>query len=85
LWRVSVVDYVNDLRYRSLPTYHRKQCVQSFNVFDFLQEIVRQVPDLSASTASADGHPIVKRRFALIELLCFSGSFIVISDFYKLS
>lgn len=45
-----------------MSSSHLKQCVQSFNVFDFLREIVHRVPDLSASTAGADCQSIVKRR-----------------------
>jgi len=42
----------------------RKQCVQTFNVFDFLKDIVSKVPDLGGSVANGDDHT-VKRRFVL--------------------
>lgn len=42
----------------------RKQCVQSFNVFDFLREIVSKVPDYGGGTdAAGEERPIARRRF----------------------
>lgn len=46
----------------------RKQCVQTFNVFDFLKDIVSKVPDLGGSVANGDDHT-VKRRCALVNTL----------------
>lgn len=40
----------------------RKQCVQSFGVFDFLRDIVRRVPDLGGSEAGGHDKSLVKKR-----------------------
>jgi len=42
--------------------------VQTFNVFDFLKDIVGKVPDLGGSVANGDDHT-VKRRCALVNAL----------------
>jgi hypothetical protein len=42
---------------------YRKQCVQTFNVFDFLKDIVSKVPDLGGSEASGEDRSVAKRRF----------------------
>lgn len=36
--------------------------MQSFNVFDFLREIVSKVPDLGCSDASGEDRSAAKRR-----------------------
>lgn len=41
----------------------RKQCVQTFNDFDFLKDIVSKVPDLGGHVASGDDRIVCKRRF----------------------
>lgn len=46
-----------------MPKTHRKQCVQRFNVFDFLREIVSKVPDLGCSDAGGEDRSASKRRF----------------------
>lgn len=40
----------------------RKQCVQSFNVFDFLRDTVRKVPDLGGAEAANEDRTAAKRR-----------------------
>lgn len=45
------------------PWLCRKQCVQTFNVFDFLKDIVSKVPDLGGSVATGDDQTVTKRRF----------------------
>ena len=47
------------------PCLCRKQCVQTFNVFDFLKDIVSKVPDLGGSGATSDDRSVTKRRFVL--------------------
>uniref|UniRef100_A0A3N7FHW1 Transcription factor CBF/NF-Y/archaeal histone domain-containing protein n=1 Tax=Populus trichocarpa TaxID=3694 RepID=A0A3N7FHW1_POPTR len=47
---------------KTLNSLHLKQCVQTFNVFDFLREIVSKVPDLGGPDAAFDEHGIGKRR-----------------------
>ena len=37
--------------------------MQTFNVFDFLKDIVSKVPDLGGSVATGDDHAVTKRRF----------------------
>ena len=44
---------------------YRKQCVQTFNVFDFLREIVSKVPDLGGPDAAGDERGVSKRRFGI--------------------
>lgn len=44
----------------SVPELHRKQCIQSFNVFDFLKDVVSRVPDLGGSDGGAES--ATKRR-----------------------
>ena len=52
----------------------RKHCVQSYNVFDFLRDIVSRVPDYGHghghghSDAGADGGALPKRRFEVHSL-----------------
>jgi hypothetical protein len=50
---------------------YRKQCVQTFNVFDFLREIVSKVPDLGGPDAAFDEHGIGKRRFGMSSLVSY--------------
>ncbi|XP_076924014.1 uncharacterized protein LOC143586331 [Bidens hawaiensis] len=45
---------------KTLNSMHLKQCVQSFNVFDFLRDTVGKVPDLGGSDAAGESAP--KRR-----------------------
>lgn len=45
---------------------YRKQCVQAFNVFDFLKDIVSKVPDLGGSEAAGEDRSVTKRRFGKI-------------------
>ncbi|XLS99911.1 hypothetical protein HN51_049263 [Arachis hypogaea] len=40
----------------------RKHCVQTFNVFDFLKDILNKVPDLGGSGATGDDRSIPKKR-----------------------
>ncbi|XLS99915.1 hypothetical protein HN51_049267 [Arachis hypogaea] len=39
-----------------------KHCVQTFNVFDFLKDILNKVPDLGGSGATGDDRSIPKKR-----------------------
>ena len=46
--------------------YYRKHCVQSYNVFDFLRDIVSRVPDYGhghSSDAAGEERTISRRRF----------------------
>ena len=55
-----------DVNLRCLKVYpcmYRKQCVQAFNVFDFLKDIVSKVPDLGGSEAAGEDCSVAKRRF----------------------
>lgn len=53
----------------------RKHCVQSYNVFDFLRDVVSRVPDYGHghghghAEAGADDRAISKRRFE-VQYLC---------------
>uniref|UniRef100_A0A6M2FC23 Transcription factor CBF/NF-Y/archaeal histone domain-containing protein n=1 Tax=Populus davidiana TaxID=266767 RepID=A0A6M2FC23_9ROSI len=47
---------------KTLNSLHLKQCVQTFNVFDFLREIVCKVPDLGGPDAAGDERGVAKRR-----------------------
>nr|XP_043630533.1 dr1-associated corepressor-like [Erigeron canadensis] len=49
-------------RAKTLNSAHLKQCVQSFNVFDFLRDIVSKVPDLGGTDAAGEDRPATKRR-----------------------
>lgn len=48
---------------------YRKQCVQKFNVFDFLREIVSKVPDLGGSDTAGEERSVAKRRFESVILV----------------
>ncbi|KAL2230563.1 UNVERIFIED_CONTAM: Dr1-associated corepressor, partial [Sesamum indicum] len=39
---------------KTVSSLHLKQCVHSYNVFDFLREVVSKVPDYGNSDAAAD-------------------------------
>ncbi|CAN4120062.1 unnamed protein product [Withania somnifera] len=45
---------------KTMNSFHLKQCIQSFNVFDFLKDVVSRVPDLGGSDAVAES--ATKRR-----------------------
>ncbi|XP_011090215.1 dr1-associated corepressor-like isoform X1 [Sesamum indicum] len=47
---------------KTVNSLHLKQCVQSFNVFDFLRETVSKVPDLGGSDAVVEDRSATKRR-----------------------
>ncbi|EEF39141.1 negative cofactor 2 transcriptional co-repressor, putative [Ricinus communis] len=47
---------------KTLNSLHLKQCVHTFNIFDFLGEIVGKVPDLGGSGAAGDDCTVAKRR-----------------------
>lgn len=60
----------------------RKQCVQTFNVFDFLNDIVSKVPDLGGSVAIGDDQTVTKRRFVFnCSLLLFLGELFMLIVF----
>ncbi|KAL8196074.1 hypothetical protein R6Q57_025074 [Mikania cordata] len=52
---------------KTLNSMHLKQCVQSFNVFDFLREIVGKVPDLGGSDAAGEDKSSTKRSRKVVE------------------
>ncbi|KAK9273422.1 hypothetical protein L1049_018232 [Liquidambar formosana] len=39
---------------KTMSSLHLKQCVQTFNVFDFLREIVSKVPDLGGADVGSE-------------------------------
>uniref|UniRef100_A0A3Q7J0X7 Protein kinase domain-containing protein n=1 Tax=Solanum lycopersicum TaxID=4081 RepID=A0A3Q7J0X7_SOLLC len=39
---------------KTMNSFHLKHCIQSFNVFDFLKDVVSRVPDLGGSDAGAE-------------------------------
>ncbi|GMI81622.1 hypothetical protein like AT5G19490 [Hibiscus trionum] len=47
---------------KTMNSSHLKQCVQGFNVFDFLREIVGKVPDLGVLDAAAEECHVPKKR-----------------------
>ncbi|KAK4788191.1 hypothetical protein SAY86_019510 [Trapa natans] len=49
---------------KTLNSLHLKQCVQNFNVFDFLRETVSKVPELGGSETTPEDHSAsaIKRR-----------------------
>ncbi|XP_040993573.1 dr1-associated corepressor-like [Juglans microcarpa x Juglans regia] len=47
---------------KTLNSLHLKQCVQTFNVFDFLRDIVSKVPDLGGFDAAGEDRSAAKRR-----------------------
>ncbi|PPR94904.1 hypothetical protein GOBAR_AA25775 [Gossypium barbadense] len=47
---------------KTINSSHLKQCVQGFNVFDFLREIVGKVPDLGGLDAAAEDCHVPKKR-----------------------
>ncbi|XP_031272464.1 ankyrin repeat-containing protein BDA1-like isoform X2 [Pistacia vera] len=47
---------------KTMNSLHLKQCVETFNVFDFLREIVSKVPDLGGSDTAGDERSVAKRR-----------------------
>ncbi|KAM1124508.1 hypothetical protein ACFX2I_039869 [Malus domestica] len=49
---------------KTMNAVHLKHCVQSYNVFDFLRDIVSRVPDYTHghSDAAADDRALSKRR-----------------------
>ncbi|EPS66220.1 hypothetical protein M569_08557, partial [Genlisea aurea] len=50
---------------KTVTSLHLKQCVQSYNVFDFLKEIVSKVPDFTTSEGAAES--LKKRKLAANE------------------
>ncbi|KAL0437145.1 UNVERIFIED_CONTAM: Dr1-associated corepressor [Sesamum radiatum] len=49
---------------KTVNSLHLKQCVQSFNVFDFLRETVSKVPDLGGSDAVEDRSATKRRKIS---------------------
>ncbi|KAK3135207.1 hypothetical protein QOZ80_5BG0416090 [Eleusine coracana subsp. coracana] len=39
---------------KTVSSYHLKQCIQNYNVYDFLREVVSKVPDISSPDANVD-------------------------------
>ncbi|MCL7028938.1 hypothetical protein MKW94_017686 [Papaver nudicaule] len=52
---------------KTMSSLHLKQCVQSFNVFDFLKEIVSKVPDFGGSDAGGEDRASKRRKTAVDE------------------
>ncbi|KAI3996921.1 hypothetical protein MKX01_021197 [Papaver californicum] len=52
---------------KTMSSLHLKQCVQSFNVFDFLKEIVSKVPDFGGSDAGGKDRANKRRKTAVDE------------------
>lgn len=50
-----------------MSSLHLKQCVQSFNVFDFLKEIVSKVPDFGGSDAGGEDRAHKRRKTVVDE------------------
>ncbi|CAN8244123.1 unnamed protein product [Cochlearia groenlandica] len=53
---------------KTLSSFHLKQCVNEFNIFDFLKDIVSKVPDLVGS--ESDDRSATKRRKVVNESSC---------------
>ncbi|KAM0052070.1 putative DNA-directed DNA polymerase transcription factor Hap3/NF-YB family [Helianthus debilis subsp. tardiflorus] len=49
---------------KTVNSLHLKHCVQSYNVYDFLREVVSKVPDYGHSEAGGDERSMVKRKKA---------------------
>lgn len=49
---------------KTVNSLHLKHCVQSYNVFDFLREVVSKVPDYGHSDAGLDDRTMIKRKKA---------------------
>ncbi|OMO62028.1 Transcription factor CBF/NF-Y/archaeal histone [Corchorus olitorius] len=47
---------------KTLNSFHLKQCVEEFNVFDFLRETVGKVTNLRGTDAAGEDHSVPKRR-----------------------
>ncbi|XP_058751010.1 uncharacterized protein LOC131624027 [Vicia villosa] len=47
---------------KTMNAFHLKQCVRTFDVFDFLNDIVSKVPDLGGAVASGVDQTVTKRR-----------------------
>ncbi|KAL8544975.1 hypothetical protein ACS0TY_005257 [Phlomoides rotata] len=47
---------------KTVNSLHLKQCVQSFNSFDFLKDVVNKVPDLGGSDGAAEEKSATKKR-----------------------
>ncbi|KAG0481689.1 hypothetical protein HPP92_012547 [Vanilla planifolia] len=47
---------------KTMGSFHLKQCVHSFNVFDFLKEIVSKVPDVGCSNVGTEDRSYRKRK-----------------------
>ncbi|KAI3869500.1 hypothetical protein MKX03_033223 [Papaver bracteatum] len=52
---------------KTMSSLHLKQCVQSFNVFDFLKEIVSKVPDFGGSDAGGEDRAHKRRKTVVDE------------------
>lgn len=46
---------------KTLSSSHLKQCIHSYNVYDFLRDVVSKVPDMGTSDAGVDDK-LGKRR-----------------------
>ncbi|CAL9230906.1 unnamed protein product [Arabidopsis halleri] len=53
---------------KTVNSFHLKQCVHAFNIFDFLRETVGKVPDLGGS--DAEDQSATKRRKVVDESSC---------------
>ncbi|EOA21396.1 hypothetical protein CARUB_v10001764mg [Capsella rubella] len=58
---------------KTVSSFHLKQCVHSFNIFDFLRETVNKVPDLGGS--DAEDQSATKRRKLVEDSNCNDEDF----------
>ncbi|RZC46804.1 hypothetical protein C5167_039751 [Papaver somniferum] len=52
---------------KTMSSLHLKQCVQSFNVFDFLKEILSKVPDFGGSDAGGEDRANKRSRKTVVD------------------
>lgn len=55
-------DYTKARNAKTMTTSHLKRCITSENQFDFLKDLVTNVPDLPSNEEEKDGEPKPKRK-----------------------
>ncbi|RMX50074.1 hypothetical protein pdam_00002877 [Pocillopora damicornis] len=55
-------DYTKARNAKTMTTSHLKRCITSENQFDFLKDLVANVPDLPSNEEEKDGEPKPKRK-----------------------
>ncbi|KAJ7373408.1 DR1-associated protein 1 (negative cofactor 2 alpha) [Desmophyllum pertusum] len=55
-------DYTKARNAKTMTTSHLKRCITSENQFDFLKDLVANVPDLPSNEEERDGEPKPKRK-----------------------